>query len=408
MNKHNTSKILINIYIILWCIYSLQGILYPNGGLLSRLVLVILLLSSLYCFVYANFKYKLHSVLKILSLIVLVFSIYGFLRIIQNEAIIIKEGSYNTINPWDYLKNIYISFLPVYTIYVGVKKEGLSEANLRRWTIVFLFVGIACFYWNNQLSLIASQMRGDLREEFTNNVAYDIIAVSILIPLFYKRPLWQYLILGVCLYYVLIGMKRGALLSGAVSTVWFLYYSIRNGSKKRKVLMLFLTTLVIIGIFITIDSLLQNSDWFNTRMEKTLEGDSSHRDELYMVYLNHFLNESDVFRFLFGYGADATMKIYMNYAHNDWLEIAINNGAVMVVLYFVYWVTLFRAARKAKGHTICFMILTMYFIINFLRSFFSMSYADVSIFASVALGYAIANFEDGVVNNQKNQTCSQD
>ena len=39
---------------------------------------------------------------------------------------------------------------------------------------------------------------------------------------------------------------------------------------------------------------------------------------------------------------------------------------------------------------VCFMILNLYFIIYFFKSWFSMSYANVSIFASVALGYALA------------------
>ena len=139
-----------------------------------------------------------------------------------------------------------------------------------------------------------------------------------------------------------------------------------------------------------INTLLENSDYFNTRIEKTLEGDTSSRNELYGVFLNHYLRETNIWRFLFGNGADATIKISTNYAHNDWLEIAINNGAVMLVLYLIYWIVLFRTARKAKGNAVCFMMLNLYFIIYFLKSWFSMSYASIPIYASSALGYALA------------------
>lgn len=396
--NNKTSKIFINIYILLWCIYNLQGTLYSSGGWLSQSVLMVLFTVSLYYFFYANLKYKLPGVLKALSIIVVVFSIYGFIRIIQNEQIIITENYY-TIKSWDYLKNILMSLLPVYTIYIGTKCGGLTEIGLQRWIIVFLLVGIAGFYSTNAFNLAVAMASGSMREEFTNNSAYAILSIVILIPLFYKRPLLQYLFLGICIYYVLIGMKRGALLIGAVSILWFLFYLVRNNkSAKQKTWSLLLTMVVVFMAVYLINNLLESSDYFNTRIERTLEGDSSHRDELYGAFFDHFLGETNMLHFLFGNGADATIKISTNYAHNDWLEIAINNGAVMLILYLAYWIVLFRTARKAKENAVCFMILNLYFIIYFLRSWFSMSYADISIYASTALGYALAINQYGETN----------
>ena len=186
------AKSIINIYLGLWCIYSLQGLLYSSGGWISRSVLAILILVSLYYFFYANLKYKLPSVLKVLSIIVAVFSIYGLIRIIQNEQITITENYY-TIKSWDYLKNILMSLLPVYTIYVGTKRNELTETGLKRWLIVFLLVGIIDFYSANAINLAAARASGSMREEFTNNSAYTILSIVILIPLLYKRPLLQYL-----------------------------------------------------------------------------------------------------------------------------------------------------------------------------------------------------------------------
>lgn len=398
-----TPKVLIYIYLLLWCIYNIQGFIFSTASLMSKLILVVLLLVSLYYFVKANASYKLPKVLKVLSIIVVVFSIYGLIRILINESILVVEGNY-MIKSWDYLKNIWMSFLPAYVFYVVVKNDNFSESDLRIWTIVFLTISIVSFYWHQNETMIAAQSRYRRVDEVTTNAAYEVLPIIIMLPFFSKRSLLQYAILSVCLYHLLIGMKRGALLCGLVATIWFFYVSFHNTKNlKRKVFIPLLIVLVCIGAMIVFNSLLQNSDWFNTRMEKTMEGDSSNRDLLYGVFWNHFINESNPFIFLFGNGADATSKIFMNFAHNDWLEIAINNGAIMLVLYFLYWVTMFRTARKAKGNMVCFMVLNLYFIIYFMKSWFSMSYGDIEIGASVALGYALANSENSLINTNIKQ-----
>lgn len=404
MKNRNSGKapLMFHSYIILWCIYGLQGVLYSSGEWLSRSVLFVILLVSLYYFIYANIKYKLPDVLKVLTVLVFVFSIYGIIRILLNEQIIITEDLFVVVSPFDYLKKIMMSLLPAYTIYVMVKEGGVSEKALRFWTIIFLIVSISEFYMSHYLALTIAQQSGSMREEFTNSTAYEILSIAILIPLFSKRPLLQYIILGVCLYYVLIGMKRGVWLCGAATILWFLYNSLRTPKNSNKVIWMWLLTMaIIIGVFYLINYLLQSSDWFNSRLEATLAGDSSNREDIFQTFLNHFLNESNVFLFLFGNGADATITIFRNYAHNDWLEIAINNGAFLLVLYFVYWIFLFQTARKAKKNNTCFMIISLYFIFYLLKSFFSMSYADVSIFASVALGYALATNQSQTIDIEK-------
>lgn len=384
----------VHFYLFLWCLYWLQGVLYPSGGYISVIILFVLLAISLTYFVIANYRYKLPKVLKILSIIIFVFTIYGLVAIVSGRTFSIVEiGNYD-ISAVGYLKNIYISLLPVYTIYVFSKRTKLNESNIRIWAIIFLVIAIVGFYRYQYETLESMAARGITSEELTNNGAYGVLAIMCLIPFFYKNTVLQYSILVICLYYLLIGMKRGALVCGALSSIWYLYYSIKFERNWRRSLITFLFTLGIIFFVVnTINYMLDNSEYFRTRLENTLAGETSHRVEIQSVLWAHLFEESNPFLLLFGNGAYSTLDIGINFAHNDWLEIAINNGLFMIVLYLIYWFHLFKQIRLSKHNVMCYLVISIYFIIFFTKTFFSMSYADVPTCASLALGYALANYK---------------
>ena len=336
-------RILIHIYLMLWCLYLLQGTLYPSGGIVSQSLLIVLLLVSIYYFFFAISQYKLPKVLIILSVILGVFTLYGAVSLCRGETFTLTSSGRMGINALEYLKNIFISFLPIYVIYVASTESYLDESTLRFWTVIFLIISIIGFYrFQNEL-LTTIMEKGLSQEEVTNNGAYEILAVMTLLPLFHKRPILQYALLVICILYVMIGMKRGALICTTAATLWFLYNSLRTRQYSRRSLLILALTIVTIFVIVHyVNFILESSDYFRQRLELTTAGDSSKRNELYGLYWHHFLAESNPLRFLFGNGANATLNIGPNYAHNDWLEIAINNGIVVVILYFIYWLTMFN------------------------------------------------------------------
>ncbi len=387
MNK----RIFVHIYLALWNIYWLQGVLYPSGSRVSQLVLAILLLVSVYYIIVALFHYKFPKVLKTLTLLLGVFTVYGLIALLSGSTFTILETGNSSVDASDYLKNIFVSLLPIYSVFVFTKRGYLDEKRMRVWAIIFLFVAIVEFYHFQRVALSSLAARGLDAEEITNNRAYVVISILTLIPLFYKKPVIQYAILAICLYYALIGMKRGALVCGVISTIWFLFNSIKAEKKSsRTILMLLLAFLVVFVFIFSVDNLLASSDYFINRVEESLAGDSSNRSELYVMLLDHLTNESNVVRFLFGNGANATLNIAYNYAHNDWLEIAINNGIVVVLIYLVYWIRMFKSIKNTKDNTLCYMMLSLFFIVYFLKTFFSMSYASIPTCAATAFGFAIA------------------
>lgn len=388
-----SKSIFVHIYLLLWNIYWLQGVLFPSGRLVSQILLAILLLVSVFYFCVAIFRYKLPKVLKTLAIIIGVFTIYGVIAIVSGDSFTIIESGSTSVDAVDYLKNIYLSLLPIYVVFVSTRKGHLNERRMRFWAIVFLVVAIIDFYHFQNVAMSSLAARGLGTDDITNNRAYVVISIVAFIPLFYKKPVFQYAILAICLYFALIGMKRGALICGIISTSWFFFNSIKAERKSSRTIILLLLSFVVVFLFIfLVDNLLASSDYFVRRVEDSLAGDSSNRYEIYNGLMNHLLHETNAFRFLFGNGANATLNIAINYAHNDWLEIAINNGLIMVVVYLIYWVRMFTSIRKSKKDTVCHMILALFFIIYFLKTFFSMSYASIPTCAATAFGYAIARY----------------
>ena len=378
----------------MWLLYNLQGFLIPVGGMTSRTLLLLILVISLYYFVFANFRLKLPKPLKILSILVAIFTLYGL------EPILFGTGDLAfKVAPFGYLKTILISLLPIYAFYVFFNQGWLSEKGIMRWTVVFVAVAIGQYYIGRQQLMERIIEAGSNREEFTNNAGYILVSVLPLLTLFWRKPFFQYVLLGVCMLYVLMGFKRGAILSGALCSIWLIFnsFSAESGSYRsggRQMFARFLLTVIIIaGAVYAVQRVMMTSDYFNYRVQQTVEGDSSLRDINYNFFWNHFISETSPLRFLFGYGANGTLKIWSNYAHNDWLEIAINNGLFVLLIYAYYWISLIRMFFKGNRRSVHVIMLGMFIIIYFIRSIFSMSYGDITIYAASALAYAMVNYE---------------
>lgn len=380
----------IYLFVILLC--ALNGTLYAPGGFVAQGLQYMLILLSLYYAFYANFKYKLPVYFKALNVLLVMFTIYGMLLVISGERLMVQRTFYEVSNT-GYLKNIYKSLLPVYPFYVFTKRGLLKESTIKFWFFVFLVLAIRSFFISQARQLEEALERGSSAEEFTNNVGYTFVALLPALVFFHKKPVIQYLGLAVCGYFIVIAMKRGAILCGVVCLLWFMVVNLRKVPKKRRWIIIVISIIVVVvGVFF-VQRMIETSPYFQYRIAQTQAGEASGRNELYAVYYNHFIQEGNPFRLLFGYGANATLKIGENFAHNDWLEIAINQGVVGLVIYLVYWICYFISWRKTKQHPQAFMAIGMIFIIYFLSTLFSMSYNSVSRCAAMVLGYYLAVYD---------------
>lgn len=376
-------------FILAWVLYYLQGVLYPMGGVIARGLLGINLLVSMVCAIKIWHIPHQPSYFKGLNLLVLMFSIYGFALIISSPSTLYYPISGISIPSYSYIKSIYLSILPIYAFYYFSYKGYLTAEKLRLWAIIFCVSCIVSYYYNMRQGLEFLIRRGSLAKEITNNVGYTFLSLIPIWVLFRKKPLLQYLGLTLCMAYIIMGMKRGAILIGGVIVLYFVWRIIKTSRGRQRVVIFFLTiVLAIVAVYFVID-MLSNSDYFVQRLEATKEGNSSGRDSLYSFFWTYFTERADFVQYLFGRGVNGTLEIYYNYAHNDWLEIAVNQGMFGVIIYVVYWICFYRTWRRSTNVE-AKMILALVGIIYFAKTIFSMSYGDMTYICTSVFGFALA------------------
>lgn len=375
-------------YIGLWCIYFLQGSLYPVGGLLSQSILMLQLSVSIYYAFYANGYYKLPIYYKALNKLILMFSIYGiFMFVFHGSKIYSPSGQ--SIPTKNYLQTIYSSLLSLYPCYVFAKKGLLTPKRLQVWSFVFFAVATASFFREERERLARLLSEGIDASETTNNSGYIFVSLIPLLVLFKNKPLIQYAGIAYCMYFILIGMKRGAILVGALCLILFLYQSFKNASGKKK---MWTFVLILLLLFIgnkAVSFFVQNSSYMQGRIEQTMEGNTSGRDETYTHLLNHFSNDSNPLTIMFGNGAEGAFHSVGYIAHNDWLEILLGQGLVGIFIYLLYWHSFFRSWREEQDGNIK-VIIGLLLLICLTKTFFSMSYQTMSIYTNSLLALCLS------------------
>ena len=237
---------------------------------------------------------------------------------------------------------------------------------------------------------------GSDADDVTNNMGYLFVALIPMAAVYKNKISLQYALLIVCMTFIVMGMKRGAIIVGCLSLIYFLYYDYRYNGNISRLKVIFFSFLLIVAAYFVTEHLLQTSDYFVSRINKTMEGNSSGRDEIYSHFWNHFKNETDTIKFLFGNGANATLGIGINYAHNDWLEIAITQGVLGLIVYAIYWLAFLKTIVTTKANKTARLALTLAFISFFIETLFSMSYTGYSMCACTVFGYSLAHCRDVV------------
>lgn len=377
------------IYISLWCLYSLQGTLYAVGSIISQGILAILLATSLYYFFVVNLTMRTPSAIKALNIFIAMLTIYGLIFFASGK-IIIMEHTGQPIEAIGYLKGIYMSLLPIYAFYALAYNGHLTEASIRKWFFIFLAIATASYFRAEKEALQMAMMEGSMQEEFTNNTGYTFLSLMPLLFFFSKHRTIQYLALAYIMAFIIMGMKRGAIIIGAIVVLWFFYQTLKSAPRKTRYKIVLLSAAIIVATSFYVGNMLETSEYFQYRIEQTQDGSMSGRDVIFSKLSSYFFNETSAWQFYFGSGANHTVAVAGNYAHNDWLELAVNQGILGVIVYIIYWICMHKVWRKTKSNPIVCSSLGALCIIFFLSTFFSMSYGSMSIYATLCLGYCLA------------------
>jgi len=361
----------------------MQTIVFGSAGTtIATLIVLVLVAISFFYTIYALYKYKMPSYMKGLTLLVAMFTVYGVGLMLSGRVIITSWGV--TTSNYNYLKNIYVSLLPIFPFYVFTRQRKLNVDMIRFWSLLFILLTILSFFSTKQL--FVSEYG---KVEFTNNLGYTFLSIIPLLVFWRRNRTVQFLGLAVIMIFILLCFKRGAIIIGTLSILIFLFQTTKESSQRQKLWTIILSIIVlVIGVFF-IQNLIETSDYFNRRIEDTLEGKSG-RDELFGVFWNHFINESNPFIFIFGNGANATLTISDNYAHNDWLELAINQGILGVVFYLVYWIMFYKSWRRSSFNKEIHLAIGLSLLIYFMKTLFSMSYGGMTLYSNICIGYCMA------------------
>ena len=374
-----------DIFILITLLYYLQGVLYPSGIINQFLQLVIIIWG-----LSLTMKTIARNGLRIMPLtgtflLCLMFSIYGLCLLLFGNSI--NQYVQDLPSRYIYLQVSLRSLLPIFVFYYYSTTRALTEKRIKIYTF-FLIIGNIFRFYETQQNLLLEFGTLDI----TNNMGYTFTCLIPLLLFFYKKPVVQYSLLSIIMLFTFFALKRGAIIIALVCCVIMILRSTRIyfSNKKKLVAIISMICLVIFAIsFIQLN--LDSNDYFNRRLEQTIEGDSSNRDQLYTTIFQTVSTEQNILLFLFGRGADSTFAVAGDYAHHDWLETWCNNGLVGVVILFIFFIIIFSDVIKSRKKFIYpyYLSYLLVFIILFSKSIFSMSIQNLEPSQTLLLGYFI-------------------
>lgn len=369
-------------YILGWLIVLLITSSQPTP--ISGKLMIILTLWSFYFFVKVLLDKRSNKLIKSLNLLLLMFTAYGILHILFGPVLYVQATDI-VVSQNNYIKGIYASLLPIYAFYYFAQKGLISQEKIRYWSLLFIIIAVVQYY-NIYMNTAMAFMR---QESFTNNAGYIVVALFPLVALWNNKQIVKFAMAILIVILAVLSAKRGAMLIAILCVLYTFRSALKSGSKSGKWKIVSLIFLVSIVLFSFVKEQFSSNDYLMMRLENTLAGDTNGRDELSSIFWSHYANEYNIIQQIFGGGAENTINISDNYAHNDWIEILINNGIIGFLIYLSFWFTMVKTWWRSKHNKFVCEALGLYIIIYLPMTLFSMSYTGVQIYSSVMLGLVI-------------------
>ena len=379
------SRFEINTYVVLLLACEVLELTIASGLVLSLFRYVIMIWSFIYYVKTLSNYQKEPVIIKALILFYLSLAIYGIIVVVEGKTF--QVGIRNIINvvPLNYIFKTTWSLLPIFAFYNFAQKGLLTKQYMVKWLYTFATIATICYIFRMRRSMMLNE-----EDEVTNNAGY-IVAALVPMFIFLKARSWrQYLFMAGAMLLIFLSMKRGAILCGLiVAAVYFLYiFKESKGSTKLGIYIVLIFAAY--GTFYVYDRLATTSAYFRERMEDTMEGNSNGRDWIHSFFIDYYLNNYTPTEKLIGRGANSTLELLNMFAHNDWIELGINQGLLGMVLYLFFWMAFVRLLLKKEIPPEVKTALLMIFVIYFLKTFFSMSYSEYNLYSSMTFGYCIA------------------
>ncbi len=318
----------------LFLIYFSQGALYPVGSIISQTSFILIILFCFYFLIrilVSNFQKK--PFLKIWILFI-------FLNLIG----ILISGDISNAKQFGMVKGIMIATLPFFPFYYFAQKGIFDPKYLRLFLIILIPISILGYYFR-ETQILSNKVDEDA--DIVNNAAYTFVALVPYLFLLKSKKLLANILLVILMFFVIQSAKRGALITGVLGLVIFLYYQFKTINKKQRLRGLLLISIGMVVMFYFLKQFYESNEYLITRLQSLEEGDSSGRDIIYGKIWNGWL-EGNSLQLLFGFGFASSIQFAGNYAHNDWLELISNFGMTGVILYLLLFYYGFKTVFARK------------------------------------------------------------
>lgn len=351
-------------------LYITQGLFFEQGSIYSQGMVLLWLLIDVYYTFYFFYHHDKSSVATSL----LFFWLAILLSWLISPQTVHTKGTY-TLQTWGDMKNITLVILTYFPFRHWIKRNILSEKQLRLFALLMIISSVTAYFLNKKIITYGAT---DLLEvaEATNNMGYYFVMVIPFLALI-KNQKFSVVLLFFMVYFTLSSAKRGAIVCMVPSVVAYFYYTIKRSKTISTTNILSVFIMFSVAVILAYDSYKENA-YLQMRMEEMVySNDTSGRDVIYSNIINAGL-EGNLFQIIFGHGIDQAVAVAGNFAHNDWLELFIDHGILGLILYFTIFRSTFRYYVRNKyiiDYNERFLFLSM-FICWGLKSFFSMGYTE--------------------------------
>lgn len=372
-------------YILLFIIplYFLQGWLFDHGSFISQSIAAIWLIIDV---IYLIKCIRIGKI-GIVGRYFLLFWILQTITWIITSFLLNSRFNIGLSETYSLYKNISIAFLSYFPFFFFVYRSIIDEKLIKVFAILS-FLGLLGAYFISYNEMVYTNDTVDI----ANRGAYYLVVIIPLLGLFFNNTV-EFAFYGGIAVLVLTGAKRGAILCVSIELLLFVYYYIK-ASLQRKSSLKFIWILIGVSVlFYVIANIYQGNEFLQERYDQTLSGDSSLRDEIYSLALYKYGEQGFVHK-IFGNGMSSTLGILGGYAHQDWLELLINNGLLGVLVYALVFMSLLFFYRKNKR---VLSIMEKFMFVSALlgwlmRSMFSMGYVSIETsFFVIVFGLICAN-----------------
>lgn len=269
-------------------------------------------------------------------------------------------------------KSITIALLSYYPFYYFAQKGYILTESFRTFLKLLLIVLIINFFFY-RVSLSAKFQSDNV----VVNQSYLFVQILPLLFVFFKGKV-SYLLLIISSLLILIGTKRGAIVCLAAELIVYLIYLLRYnayGRKHRGFIFVLVAITLGVGLYFISGQDFLSERILETGTDSDLSGDIRRMrySTLYDVYIN-----SNISEMILGYGFAQTVSFVGGLAHQDWIELLVDNGLIGFIPYVFL---IFSCIHTIKRWTSEFLLSMKYAMICCvaiwcLMGTFSMAYAS--------------------------------